>query len=62
MRIMKTLFFKIIFMGINFIFCIKKTRNINYRIKIFKKGLEKYEKIFSNSELIRTYHFILGNN
>lgn len=49
-------------MGIKFIFCIKKTRNINYRINIFKKGLEKHKSLFNNSELNRTYHFILGNN
>lgn len=49
-------------MGIKFIFCSKKTRNINYRINIFKKGLEKHKIMFNNSELNRTYHFILGNN
>jgi hypothetical protein len=49
-------------MTINFIFCTKKTRNINYRINYFKEGLKKYEKIFKYSNLNKSFYFVLGNN
>tara|TARA_B100001093_G_scaffold296363_1_gene282572 strand:+ start:1073 stop:2011 length:939 start_codon:yes stop_codon:yes gene_type:complete len=49
-------------MGIKFIFCTKKSRDINYRINIFKKGLDVCNSLFKNSKLNKKLIFVLGNN